>query len=102
MYRIAKAWKLGKLQELENTGSGHHQRTRKLMTIHKALNSRDDKDRLHMSRKEGRIRPANIEDYTDTTFIYLGNALEATKLQSRRKQIIFLTYIDDIKIFAKN
>ena len=29
------------------------QRTRKLMTMHKALHPRDDVDRLYMSRKEG-------------------------------------------------
>ena len=30
-----------------------HQRTRKLMTMHKALHPRDDVDRLYVSRKEG-------------------------------------------------
>ena len=36
--------------------------TRKLMTMHKALHSRDDVERLDVSRKEGRRRLARIED----------------------------------------
>ena len=32
------------------------------MTIHKALHSRDDVDRLYVSRKEGRRRLASIEE----------------------------------------
>ena len=38
------------------------QRTRKLMTMHKALHPRDDVDRLYVSRKEGRRGPTSIED----------------------------------------
>ena len=38
------------------------QRTRKLMTMHKALHPRDDVDRLYVSRKEGRRGLASIED----------------------------------------
>ena len=41
------------------------QRTRKLMTMHRALNSRDDVERL--SRKEGGRRCACIEDSIDAT-----------------------------------
>ena len=41
------------------------QRTRKLMTIHKALHPRDDLDRLCVSRKEGRRGLASIEDTVD-------------------------------------
>ena len=37
------------------------QRTRKLMSMHKALHSRDDVDRLYVSRKEGR-RGLTIEN----------------------------------------
>ena len=41
------------------------QRTRKLMTMHKALHSRDDVDRLYVSRKEGGRGLASIEDYIE-------------------------------------
>ena len=40
------------------------QRTRKLMTMHKALNPRDDINRLYVSRKEGGRELASIEDTT--------------------------------------
>ena len=43
------------------------QRTRKLMTIHKALHPRDDVDRLHVPRKEGGRGLAGIEDSVDTS-----------------------------------
>ena len=42
------------------------QRTRKLIMMHKALHSRDDVDRLYVSRKEGRKRLASTEDSVDT------------------------------------
>ena len=42
-------------------------RTRKLMTMHKALHPRDDVDRLYVSRKEGRRRLASIEDSVDAS-----------------------------------
>ena len=38
------------------------QRTRKLMTMHKALHPWDDVDRLYVSRKEGGRGLASIED----------------------------------------
>ena len=38
------------------------QRTRKLMTVHKALHPRDDVDRLYVPRKEGGRGLASIED----------------------------------------
>ena len=41
------------------------QRTRKRMTIHKALHPRDDIDRLYVSRKEGGRGLASIEDSFD-------------------------------------
>ena len=43
------------------------QRTRKLMTMHKALHPRDDIDRLYVFRKEGGRRLASIEDSVDTS-----------------------------------
>ena len=42
------------------------QRTRKLMTMHKALHPRDDVDRLYVPRKEGGRGLACIEDSVDT------------------------------------
>ena len=42
------------------------QRTRKLMTMHKALHSRDDVDR-YVSRKEGGRGLASIEDNVDVS-----------------------------------
>ena len=43
------------------------QRTRKLMTMHKALHTRDDVDRLYVSRKEGGRGLASIEDTTEAS-----------------------------------
>ena len=43
------------------------QRTRKLMTIHKALHPRDDVDRLYVSRKEGGSVLSSIEDSDDAS-----------------------------------
>ena len=43
------------------------QRTRKLMTMHKALHPRDDVDRLYVSRKEEGRGLANIEDNVDAS-----------------------------------
>ena len=43
------------------------QRTRKLMTTHKALYPRDVVDRLYVSRKEGGIKLTSIEDSVDAS-----------------------------------
>ena len=43
------------------------QRTRKLMTMHKALHPRDDVDRLYVSRKEGGRGLASIADSVDVS-----------------------------------
>ena len=43
------------------------QRTRKLMTMHKALHPRDDVDRLYVSRKERGRGLASIEDTVDAS-----------------------------------
>ena len=48
-------------EELKQTD----QRTRKLMTTHKALHPRDDVDRLSVSRKEWGWRLVSIEDSVD-------------------------------------
>ena len=43
------------------------QRTRKLMTMHKALHPRDDVDRLYVSKKDGERGLASIEDSVDAS-----------------------------------
>ena len=55
------------------------QRTRKLMTMHKALRPRDDVDRLYVSRKEGGRGLASIEDSVDTSIHQLKNYIQKHK-----------------------
>ena len=52
------------------------QRTRKLMTKHKALHPRDDVDRLYVSRKEGGRGLTSIEDSVDTSIQRLQDYIE--------------------------
>ena len=52
------------------------QRTRKLMTMNKALHPRDDVDRLYVPRKEGGRGLASIEDSVDTSIQRLENYIE--------------------------
>ena len=52
------------------------QRTRKLMTMHKALHPRDDADRIYVSRKEGGRWIASIEDSVDTSIQRLEDYIE--------------------------
>ena len=52
------------------------QRTRKLMTLHKALHPRDNVDRLYVSRREGRRRLTSIENSVDTSIQRLENYIE--------------------------
>ena len=52
------------------------QRTRKLMTMHKALHPRDDVDRLYVSRKEGGSWLASIEDCIDASIQRLEDYIE--------------------------
>ena len=47
------------------------QRTRKLMTMHKALHPWDDVDRSYASRKEGGRELACIEDSVDALIQWL-------------------------------
>ena len=53
-----------------------NQRTRKLMTMHKALHPRDDVDRLYVSRKEGGRGLASIEDTVDASIQRLEHYIE--------------------------
>ena len=52
------------------------QRTRKLMTMHKALHPRDDVDRLCVSKKEGGRGLASIEDTVDASIQQLEDYTE--------------------------
>ena len=52
------------------------QSTRKIMTMHKALHPRDDVDRQHVSRKEGRRGLARIEDSVDASIQRLEDYIE--------------------------
>ena len=52
------------------------QRTRTLMTMHKALHLRDDVDRLYVSRKEGGKGLANIEESVDVLIQRLEDYIE--------------------------
>ena len=52
------------------------QRTRKLMTMHKALHPRDDVDRLYVPRKEGGRGLASIEESVDTSIQRLEDYIE--------------------------
>ena len=52
------------------------QRTRKLMTMHKALHPRDHFDRLYISRKEGERGRASIENTVDASIQRLKNYIE--------------------------
>ena len=52
------------------------QRTRKLMTMHKALHPRDDVDRRYVFRKEGGRRLASIKDTVDASIQRLEDYIE--------------------------
>ena len=52
------------------------QRTRKLMTMHKALHPRNNVDRLYVSRKEGRRGLASIEDSVHASIQRLKDYIE--------------------------
>ena len=52
------------------------QRTRKLMTMHKALHPRDDVDRLYVPRKEGERGLTSIEDSVDASIQRLEDYIE--------------------------
>ena len=52
------------------------QRTRKLMTMHKALHPREEVDRLYVSRKEGGKGLASIEDSVDASIQRLEDNIE--------------------------
>ena len=52
------------------------ERTRKLMTMHKALHPRDDVDRLYVSRKEGGGGLASIEESIDASIQRLEDYIE--------------------------
>ena len=47
-----------------------------IMTMHKALHSRDDVDRLYVSRKQGGRGLASIEDTVDTSIQRFEDCIE--------------------------
>ena len=53
-----------------------HQRTRKLMTMHKTLHPREDVDQLYVSRKEGGRGIACIEGSADISIQRLEDYIE--------------------------
>ena len=53
-----------------------YQRTRKLMTMHKALHPRDDVDRLYVTRKEGGRGLTSIEDSVNASIQRLKDYIE--------------------------
>ena len=55
------------------------QRTRKLMTMYKALHSRDDVDRLYVARKEGGRGLASIEDSVNVSIQRFEDYIEKYK-----------------------
>ena len=78
-------WTWDKLKQMD-------QRTRKLMTMHKALHPRDDVDRLYVSRKEGRRGLASIEDNVDALIRRLEDYIEKHKGEwSQTSEIILIT-----------
>ena len=52
------------------------QKTKKLMTMHKALHPRDDVDRLYVSRKKGGRGLTSIEDSVDASIQRLEDYIE--------------------------
>ena len=53
-----------------------NQRTRKIMTLHKTLHSRDEVHRLYVSRKKKRRRLASIEDSVDASIKWLEDYIQ--------------------------
>ena len=67
------------------------QRTRKQMTMHKALHPRDDVDRLYVSRKAEGRRLASIEDTVDASIQWLEDYIE----KHERELIITIRFDTD-------
>ena len=64
-------WTRDELKEMD-------QRTRKLMTMHKALHPKNNVDRLYVSRKEGGRGLASIEDTVDASIQRLEDYIKNT------------------------
>ena len=74
------------------------QRTRKLLTIHWALHSRDDKDWLYVSRKEGGSRLGSIQDgvVPECASISIGEPLSkigTISVSHRQKGPLMITWV---------
>ena len=77
-------WMREEFQEMDKKQN----KTRTLMMMHNLLHSRDDMDRLYVSRKEGGRRLASIEDsrYIDKTFRILHKKDQRKTYYSDQKQ----------------
>ena len=73
------------------------QRTRKLMTMHKALYPRDNVDRLYVSRKEGGRGLASIEDTVDASIQRLEDYTE----KHERELILTISNDTDNTIYER-
>ena len=58
------------------------QRTRKLITMHKALHPSDDIDRLYVSRTEGGGGLTGVEDTVDVSIQWLENYIEKRRTRT--------------------
>ena len=58
------------------------QRTRKVMTMHKAQPPRDDVERQYVSRKEGGRGLASIEDYVEASIQRLEDCIKKTRART--------------------
>ena len=81
-------WTKEKLKQMDK-------KTRKLMTMHKALYPRDDVDKLYVSGRQGRRELASIEDSVEASIQRLedniekcgGRLITATRNKSDDKRI---------------
>ena len=71
------------------------QRTRKLMTMHRALHPKVDVDRLYLSKKEGGRGLASIEDSDDALIQRLEDYIEKSR---ERLFTANRNYTDDTRI----
>ena len=76
-------WTRGELEQME-------MRTRKLMTMHRALNPKSDVARIYLSRKEGGRGLINVEDTVKLAII----GLERYVLTSEQGLFIAATKVD--------
>ena len=64
---------------IEQASNLDEQKTRKLMTMHKAIQPRDQIDRFYETRKEGEGEIENAEGYMDRAIQELGEYINKSK-----------------------